>query len=107
MAAEEEHTANEKYKLAVLNNQNLVEKILEKVTDDIRNNMELRLVSRIFRDACHANFRKTHRNLRIEWLFVKAEDRDTQERADSRVYINYKYFTFPNVNTYLRRVGII
>ncbi|CAL2036281.1 unnamed protein product [Caenorhabditis brenneri] len=85
---------------AVLNNLDLLAKILEGVTDDIRNNMELRLVNRAFRDACHANFRKNHRNLKIEYMFVRTDDPDTEIITKNRVYINYRCFTVLNFYSY-------
>ncbi|CAL2036289.1 unnamed protein product [Caenorhabditis brenneri] len=87
--------------LAVFNNFDLVEKILEEVTDDIRNNMDLRLVNRTFRDAYHANLRKTHRNLKIEYISWRAKDQDTQVITENRVYINYRRIPVLSVYSYL------
>ncbi|CAL2036283.1 unnamed protein product [Caenorhabditis brenneri] len=81
----------------VFNNLDLLAKILGEVTDDIRNNLELRLVNRKFRDACHANLRKNHRNLKIEYIFVFSKDPDTEMITNNRVYINYRRVPVLNV----------
>ncbi|EGT39789.1 hypothetical protein CAEBREN_02101 [Caenorhabditis brenneri] len=95
-----QHLLSEFPTSAVLNNIDLVAKILEKVTDDIRNNMELRLVNRTFSDACHANLRKNHRNLKIEYIFGKTENQETQVITNNQVYINCRCFPVLNVYSY-------
>ncbi|EGT39786.1 hypothetical protein CAEBREN_17771 [Caenorhabditis brenneri] len=86
---------------AVLNNFDLVEKILGEVTDDIRNNIKLRLVNRTFLDVCHANLRRNHKDLKIEYIYVKARDQNTQMIRKNQVYINYRRFPVSNVYSYL------
>ncbi|EGT39897.1 hypothetical protein CAEBREN_03640 [Caenorhabditis brenneri] len=90
---------------AVFNNLDIVEKILEGVTDDIRSNMELRLVNRMFRDAYHVNLRRTHRNLKIE--YIKGRTYWHQNNGlkgefitTDRIYINQCRFNISNLNNY-------
>ncbi|CAL2036282.1 unnamed protein product [Caenorhabditis brenneri] len=87
---------------AVFNNLDIVEKILEGVTDDIRSNMELRLVNQTFYDACHLNLRKTHRNLKIEYM--KGRDNYCSFRrvpvTTDRIYINQCPIKISNLDNY-------
>ncbi|CAL2036255.1 unnamed protein product [Caenorhabditis brenneri] len=82
----------------VLNNLILVAKILE---DDVRDNMELRLVSRTFCDAYHANLRKTQRNLKIEYICLEDHyDSETLFATTDRIFINHYRFKISNLKNY-------
>ncbi|CAL2036286.1 unnamed protein product [Caenorhabditis brenneri] len=90
---------------AVFNNLDIVEKILEGVTDDVRSNMELRLVNRMFRDAYHVNLRRTHRNLKIENIKGRIscyQDYGLKEEfiTTDQIYINQCRFNISNLNNY-------
>ncbi|EGT34703.1 hypothetical protein CAEBREN_09648 [Caenorhabditis brenneri] len=100
---EEQHLVYESPASAVFNNFDLVLKILEEETDDIKNNMELRRLNRTFRDAYHVILRKTHQNLKIEYIYprsrVLAPPRPVPISND-RIYINHCRFKIPNLDNY-------
>ncbi|CAL2036413.1 unnamed protein product [Caenorhabditis brenneri] len=100
---EEQHLDYENSGSAVFNNFDLVVKILEEVTDDIKNNMELRRLNRTFRDAYHVILRKTHQNLKIEYIHprsrVLAPPRPVPITND-RIYINHCRFKISNLGNY-------